>query len=92
MTTNQTCKKCFREQRFEFFIKDEIWKMLPGTWQNHVLCFECFLEELETAAPGKRLSLNDFYFLGVVGTDNSMFGGIFLDSDSRKNRKIILGE
>ena len=92
MTKNQTCKKCFREQRFEFFIKDEIWNMLPKMWQNHVLCFECFLEELEKSAPDKRLSLNDFYFLGVVGVDNSIFGGIFLDSDSRKNRKIILGD
>ena len=92
MAKNQTCKKCFRKQRFEFFIKDEIWGLLPDDWRNRVLCFECFLEELETVAPGKRLGLNDFYFLGVVGVDNSTFGGIFLDSDSRKNRKIILGD
>jgi hypothetical protein len=50
------------------------------------------LEELEKAVPGKRLSLNDFYFLGVVGVENSRFGGIFLDSDGRKDRKIILGD
>jgi len=66
--------------------------MLPGVWQNHVLCFECFLEELEKVVPSKRLSLTDFYFLGVVGVDNSMFGGIFLDCDGRKNRRIILGD
>lgn len=91
--TNQTCKKCSREQRFEFSIKDEIWELLPGVWQNHVLCFECFLEELERAVPDKRLSLNDFFFLGIVGvSDNNSFGGIFLDSDYRKDRKIILGD
>lgn len=93
MMGTQTCKKCFREQRFEFCIKDELWGLLPDQWMNHVLCFECFLEELEKVAPEKQLSLNDFFFMGVIGvSDNTSFGGIFLDSDYRKNRKIILGD
>jgi hypothetical protein len=40
-------QKCGKEMRFEFSINNEIWKKLPDTWRNKVLCIECFLEELE---------------------------------------------
>jgi len=93
MLRKQTCKKCFREVRFEFSIKDEIWNKLPEKWRKHCLCIECFSEELENEAPGQQISLNDFFLLGIVGSvDNNDFGGCFLDSDYRKNRRIILGD
>jgi hypothetical protein len=93
MLGKQTCAKCLKEMRFEFSIKDEIWNKLPVKWRNHCLCIECFSEELENEAPNQQISLNDFFFLGIVGTlDNNAFGGCFLDSDNRKNRRIILGD
>ena len=74
----QYCKKCGRDMRFEFSIRDEIWKKLPIEWQNHVLCIECFIEELEKTSPNQRIELSDFNFLGIVG--EGMIGGILVDN------------
>jgi hypothetical protein len=63
----QYCKKCGRDQRFEFSIKKEIWEKLPIKWQNHVLCIECFLEELEKTSPDQRFDASDFAFMAIVG-------------------------
>lgn len=63
----QYCKKCGRDQRFEFSIKKEIWEKLPEEWQNHVLCIECFLEELEKMSPDQIFDISDFAFLAIVG-------------------------
>lgn len=63
--------------RFEFSIKKDIWNKLPDRWHNHVLCIECFLEELEKTSPDQRFGLLDFSFLGIVGNKN--FGGILID-------------
>lgn len=91
MLTKQTCDRCSREMRFAFSIKDEIWNKLSGEKRNNVLCFECFLEQLENDAPKQKICLTDFYYLGVVGSlDNSDFGGTFIDSDYGKNRRILL--
>lgn len=88
---NQTCKKCFKEISIAFNIKDEIWNKLPIKWKNKELCIECFLKELEKQSPTQKICLNDFYFLGINGSlDNSSFGGIFIDSDYKKNRRIYL--
>jgi hypothetical protein len=93
MLKQQSCKKCQKEMRFEFSIRDEIWNKLPTKWRDQVLCIECFLEELEKEVPSQQISLNDFFFLGIVGSiDNNGFGGCFLDSDYRKNKRIILGD
>lgn len=93
MLKQQSCKKCQKEMRFEFNIKDVIWDKLPTKWRDHVLCIECFLEELEKEAPTQEIHLSDFFFLGIVGgIDNDDFGGCFIDSDYRKNRRIILGD
>lgn len=78
----QYCKKCNRDMRFEFSIKKEIWEKLPDHWLNHVLCIECFLEELEKASSDQRFSLSDFAFLGIAGTKN--FGGILIDNPNVK--------
>jgi len=81
MLKKQTCKRCFRETRFEFSIKDDIWSKLPERWQNRVLCIECFLEELEKECPDQEIRLSDFAFLGVVGDiENDEFGGILVDT------------
>lgn len=72
----QYCKKCGRDMRFEFFIRNAIWKMLPTKWHNHVLCIECFLEELENTSFRHHFSLEDFGFLGIIGKS---FDGILVD-------------
>lgn len=93
MLKNQTCKKCLKEIRFAFSINDEIWNKLPLKWKDKELCFECFLKELEKEVPNQKISLNDFYFLGINGDlNNSNFGGIFIDSDNRKDKRIYLGD
>ena len=70
----QYCKKCGRDQRFEYSIRKEIWKLMPDRWINHVLCIECFLEELALVSPEPKISLSDFSFM-------SMFpGGILVDN------------
>lgn len=79
--------------RFEFSIKDKIWNKLPKKWRNKELCIECFLEELEKENPNQTINLIDFYYLGIVGIlDNSNinFGGIIVNSDNKKNQRIIL--
>lgn len=79
MLKQQYCKKCGRDIRFEFSIKDEIWNKLPKKWQNRVLCIECFLDELEKESPRHEFNLSDFRFLGVVGSaENNVFGGVLI--------------
>jgi hypothetical protein len=78
----QYCKKCGRDQRFEFSIREEIWSKLPEKWINHVLCIECFLEELEKASPDQRFELSDFAFIGIVG--ERFKGGILIDNPKVK--------
>jgi len=69
MSQHQTCKKCLREQRFEFNIEDEIWYKLPEKWHHSALCIECFLEELQAVAPYQKFDMLDFYHLSIVGTE-----------------------
>ena len=70
----QYCKKCGRDQRFEFSIRKEIWDLMPEKWINHVLCIECFLEELEQVDREQIIRLSDFAFLGLIP------GGILIDN------------
>ncbi len=70
----QYCKKCGRDMRFEFSIRKEIWEKLQDQWKNHVLCIECFLEELERASPDQQFDISDFAFLGMIP------GGILVDN------------
>lgn len=91
MVGNQVCEKCLKKMRFGYAIKDEIWNQLPREWMNKVLCIECFLEELEKEVPKQRINLNDFCFLAVVGDGiHPKFGGMFIDNDYGKNRRIYL--
>jgi hypothetical protein len=93
MSKKQTCKKCFKEMRLGFNIKDEIWYKLPEKWHDNVLYIECFLEELEKEVPKQKICITDFYFLGIIGDlDNMDFGGTFIDNDYGKNRRIFLGD
>lgn len=70
----QYCKKCGRDQRFEYSIRKEIWELMPKKWVNHVLCIECFLEELASVSPEQEIFLSDFAFLGMLP------GGILVDN------------
>ena len=99
-SNKRTCKKCFKEIRFSFSIKDEIWNKLPKKWRDSILCIECFLGELEKEAPDQKIGLTDFYFLGIVGIEDfddsdppkslNGFGGTFIDNDYRKDQRIFL--
>lgn len=63
----QSCKKCNKDMRFEFSIRDEIWEKLPTKWQDHVLCIECFLEELDKVEIDQKLNSSDFAFMVIIG-------------------------
>ena len=78
----QYCKKCGRDMRFEFSIRREIWEKLPQQWVDHVLCIECFLEELEKVSPDQCIDLSDFAFLGIVGAGK--LGGTLVDNPNVK--------
>ena len=82
MLKQQSCDKCFKEMRFEFCIRDDIWDKLPDQWRDGVLCIECFLEELEKERHNQEICLTDFRFLGIVGDlENDEFGGIVFDAE-----------
>lgn len=76
----QYCKKCGRDQRFEYSIRKEIWGLMPEKWINHVLCIECFTEELSKVAPDIKITLEDFSFLGMLP------GGILVDNPNVKTQ------
>ena len=64
----QTCKKCGREQRFEYSVLDSLWIMLPKKWHNRCLCIECFIEEIDKMLIDEvNFSKNEFKFLAIVG-------------------------
>lgn len=82
MLKKQTCKKCSKEMRFEFVVKDKIWDRLPNEWHSRVLCIECFLEELEMTSPKQKIDIDDFLFLSITGDlENDDFGGILHDTE-----------
>ena len=94
MPGNPSCQKCSRKIVLGYSVKDELWAKLPKPWhKGTVLCLECFIEELEKAHPSQRITLNDFYFLAIIGDyEHNDFGGMILDSDYKKNRRIYLGD
>ncbi|MGP8023296.1 MAG: hypothetical protein ACLQG5_06385 [Methanobacterium sp.] len=92
MEGNPICQKCFRRIVLGYSVKDELWSNLPKNWDSRsVLCLECFIEELDKTHPTLKITLNDFYFLSIIGDyDHEEFGGTILSSDYRKNRRIYL--
>ena len=62
----QYCKKCGRDQRFEFSIRDEIWNKLPEMWRDRILCIECFLEELNAADHNQEIHVTDFAYMCIL--------------------------
>jgi len=41
----EVCKKCHRNQRLIWSVKDSVWKdVVPKKFYSRVLCLECFLE------------------------------------------------
>jgi hypothetical protein len=87
---NPVCHKCSRKIVLGYSVKDELWAKLPKKWNSgSVLCLECFIEEIEKKNPTQKITLNDFYFLAIIGDyDHNDFGGMILESDFRKNRRI----
>jgi len=96
----QYCKKCGRDQRFEFSICDEIWNKLPEIWQNHILCIECFLEELNNACPTQKIQVSDFVYMCILDPScnedynseypkllHPMFGGTLINNRKLYNQK-----
>jgi hypothetical protein len=92
MSGNPKCDKCSRKIVIGYSVKDELWAKLPKPWhEGSILCLECFIEELDKTHHALKITLNDFYFLAIIGDyDHKEFGGIILESDYRKNRKIHL--
>lgn len=61
--SGETCKKCGRNQRLSWDIKDKVWYSLPEIWHNKVLCLECFLELAEEINLDLRGAIN---FISIV--------------------------
>jgi hypothetical protein len=94
MSGNPICQNCFRKILIGYSVKDELWAKLPNNWHSgSLLCLECFIEELEKSNPKQKITLNDFYFIAIIGDyDNNEFGGTIMDNDYKKNRRIYLGD
>jgi len=42
--------------------------MLPDKWRKHVLCIDCFIEEIDNVLDKRMpLTLKDFDFIGIIG-------------------------
>lgn len=88
----QVCDKCGCEQRFSYGVTDNLWDKLPKPWkENNVLCIDCFLEELESTNPNLEINLSDFNHIAIIGSTMG-FGGMILDNECGKDRKIYLGD
>jgi hypothetical protein len=68
-SARQTCKICGRPDKFDFHIRDDLWKkIVPVRYQNKVVCLVCFDE----FALKKRIDYSDclevLYFAGDQAT------------------------
>ncbi len=66
----QTCKKCGRDQHFEFVVTDQIWRIIPKEFRDKALCIECFIDIMdEQVKPygSFQMTVSDFRFLAIVG-------------------------
>lgn len=82
----EVCKKCGCDIRVSFSVRDDIWAKLPEKWQNHVLCLNCFLKELEKVSPNEKINWSTFDYLAFSGL-SSNFGGTLIETDYRKNNR-----
>lgn len=83
----EVCKKCGCNSRIAFSVRDDIWAKLPDKWQNHVLCLNCFLEELEKVSPDEEISWKTFNYLAFIGLPDNDFGGTLIETDYRENNR-----
>jgi hypothetical protein len=43
VASREICSICSHVNRIGFHVPDEVWRaVVPGDWQDHVLCLECF--------------------------------------------------
>jgi hypothetical protein len=64
-----TCKICGSEDKFDFNVRDEVWKrVVPSECENKVVCLDCF----DKLAYEKRIDYADcidvLYFAGDQAT------------------------
>ena len=66
----QTCKVCWRPDKFDFQVPDSIWKaIVPQKFQGHVVCFYCFDEFARLKGIEYHTHLkNELYFAGKQAT------------------------
>lgn len=64
----ETCKRCGRDQRLAWGVKDAIWdRAVPEKWRNKVLCLECFLELMDRECNNTAEIKEIIEFLGFAG-------------------------
>jgi hypothetical protein len=64
-----TCKICGSEDKFDFNVRDEVWKqVVPSEYENKVVCLDCF----DKLAFEKKIDYSDcidvLYFTGDQAT------------------------
>lgn len=93
MSGNPICSECGKRMGVGYNFKKEIHNQLPIELRSKVLCIECYLVELEKAAPKQKIGLNSLTFLSLRGDfDNPEFGGPLMMNDRGKDRRIYLGD
>ena len=61
----QRCKVCGCRDKFDFHIPNRIWKkVIPKSYQNHVVCLACFDDFAEKKGVNYSNSLKILYFTG----------------------------
>jgi hypothetical protein len=61
----QRCRVCKREDKFNFYVADEVWReIVPSEYQNKVVCLPCFDEFARKRNVDYSESIEVLYFAG----------------------------
>jgi hypothetical protein len=61
----QTCRVCRYRDKFDFHVSDDVWqKVVPGKYQNGVVCLSCFDEFARKQNIDYSDSVEVLYFAG----------------------------
>jgi len=63
----QRCKVCGYRDKFDFYVPDEIWKIVvPSKYQDRVVCLACFDDFAKKKEVDCTASIKKLYFAGNI--------------------------
>lgn len=61
----QTCKECYRQDKFDFSVPDDVWAaVVPAELVNRVVCLACFDEFARRKGVDYAGALTTLFFAG----------------------------